>query len=77
MKEEPADTSVDEDYESRGIHFSFLNHIFLDRGFSMVSRAFPIRTNPRPVMAIITPGGIIHHQRPREAALEELASCKI
>ena len=39
--------------------------------------AFPIKTNARPVIAIITPGGIIHHHNPLAAAPNVFASCKI
>ena len=40
----------------------------------MASRAFPIKTNAKPVRAIIMPGGTIHHHRPRAAAPYVLAS---
>ena len=37
-------------------------------GFIIVSSAFPMKTNARPVIAINKPGGIIHHQNPCAAA---------
>ena len=41
------------------------------------SKAFPIKTNANPVIAIITPGGTIHHHNPLAAAPNVLASCNI
>jgi len=46
----------------------------LSLGLTMVSSAFPINTNARPVTAIMSPGGMTHHQRPRAAAPCMLAS---
>ena len=43
----------------------------------MESRVLPIRINESPVRAIINPGGIIHHHKPREAAPAVFASCRI
>jgi len=36
-----------------------------------------MKTNARPVMAIIIPGGAIHHHNPLAAALYVFASCSI
>ena len=43
----------------------------------MVSSALPMNTNARPVMAIIRPGGTIHHHNPLAAAPNVFASCNI
>ena len=43
----------------------------------MASSAFPINTNANPVIAIIAPGGTIHHHKPLDAAPKVCASCKI
>ena len=43
----------------------------------MLSSAFPMNTKERPVIAIIIPGGTIHHHRPLAAAPNVFASCKI
>ena len=43
------------------------NHLF-NFGLTILSNAFPINTNARPVMAIKIPGGTIHHQNPWAAA---------
>ena len=57
----------DEDYE-------ILRHPFNDvtsselLTFTILSSGFPISTNARPVIAIIIPGGTIHHQRPLDIA---------
>ena len=37
-------------------------------GFTIVSSVFPMKTNARPVIAIRSPGGTIHHQNPCAAA---------
>ena len=42
-----------------------------------MSNAFPINTNARPVIAIIIPGGAIHHHSPLAAAPYVFASCNI
>ena len=55
------------------IHFDYL----LSFGFIIASRAFPIKTNANPVIAIIIPGGIIHHHNPLAAAPNVFASCNI
>src|SRR5579884_744120 len=52
-------------------------YIFFERGFTIESRAFPISTKARPVIAIIKPGGATHHQTPLAAAPAEFASCNI
>ena len=44
---------------------------------TIASNALPIKTNARPVIAIIIPGGTIHHHSPLAAAPNVLASCKI
>jgi hypothetical protein len=44
------------------------NNYFFSLGFTIVSNAFPINTNARPVMAIAIPGGTIHHHKPLAAA---------
>ena len=46
-------------------------------GLTIASNAFPINTNAKPVIAIIIPGGIIHHHNPRDAAPNVFASCNI
>ena len=46
-------------------------------GLTIASNALPINTNARPVIAIIIPGGTIHHHNPLAAAPNVLASCKI
>ena len=51
--------------------------VYLLLTFVIDSIAFPISANANPVRAIISPGGIIHHQSPRAAASEELAWCRI
>ena len=43
----------------------------------IASNALPIKTNARPVIAIIIPGGAIHHHNPLAAAPYVFASCKI
>ena len=37
-------------------------------GLTIASKAFPKNTKAKPVIAIIIPGGTIHHHNPRAAA---------
>ena len=46
-------------------------------GFTIASKTFPIKTNAIPVIAIIIPGGIIHHHNSLAAAPNVFASCRI
>jgi len=50
---------------------------FFSLGFTNASSALPLKTNARPVIAIIIPGGAIHHQNPLAAAPYVFASCSI
>ena len=57
--------------------FELQSDYLFNFGLIIESRAFPIKTNANPVIAIITPGGTIHHHNPLAAAPNVFASCKI
>jgi hypothetical protein len=45
-----------------------LNNYRFNFGLTIASKAFPKNTKAKPVIAIINPGGTIHHHNPRAAA---------
>ena len=57
--------------------FNLQFYYLFNFGFIITSSAFPMNTKASPVIAIIIPGGIIHHHNPLADAPYTLASCKI